>query len=161
MDDYIPMADFGRDHWSTLAYADTIIPDHQGFQVGFDARMRQNRRHYRVMLEECPKPRRPRAAQGVVMDPRYTTVLKDGSTAATGHDDWSCVQDLVHAGLMGVKRRGLVVPLVEDMEPGVSLFLTPLGENAMTLLKRHRADGGSFATWTALNHTEMFAAAQA
>lgn len=157
--DYVPLSNFGKDHWSTFAYADTVIPDHRGFQVGFDGRMRQGRRHFRVMHEDCPTPRRTRHAgvhQSMVMDNRYSTKLKDG-TVVEGHDDWHCVQDLVNAGLMGIKRRGMIVPLAEDVEPGVDLFLTPLGERFVTRLKRHKAEGGSFSTWTQLDHSEILA----
>jgi hypothetical protein len=153
-DDYVPLANFGKDHWSTLAYADTIIPDHRGFQVGFDGRMRQGRAHFRVMQRDCPHARRDRQVSAIVMDNRHSTVLKDGTTVS-GHDDWHCVQDLVAAGLMGVKRDGLIVPLVEEVEPAVDLFLTPLGEKFITALKRHKADGGSFKTWTAIDHMDM------
>lgn len=158
-DDYIPLANFGKDHWSTLAYADTIIPDHRGFQVGFDCRMRQGRAHFRVMQRDCPKPRRTNHAgmnSAMAMDNRYSTILKDGTVAFEGHDDWHCVRDLVAAGLMGIKRTGLIVPLVEDVEPGVDLFLTALGEKFVTAMKRHKADGGSFGSWTKLDHATAF-----
>lgn len=157
--DYVPLSNFGRDHWSTLAYADTIIPDHCGFQVGFDGRMRQGRAHFRVMHGQCPTPRRTRPAgvsQSMVMENRYSTPLKDGTTVE-GHDDWHCVQDLVDAGLMGIRRGDLIVPLVEDVEPGVDLFLTTLGEKVVTALKRHKADGGSFRSWAELDHSALVA----
>lgn len=159
MDEYIPLSDFGKDHWSTFAYADTIIPDHCGFQVGFDGRMRQGRAHFRVMHEQWPTPRRTRPTglhQAMVMDNRYSTKLKDG-TVVEGHDDWHCVQDLVAAGLMGVKSKDTIIPLVWDVEPGVDLFLTPLGERFIARLKHHKAMGGSFGTWTQLDHSEILA----
>lgn len=149
-DGYIEIEKFGDDHWSTLAYAETVMVENQGFQVGFDGRMRQGRRHFRVMLSQCPRPRRQNhagPAAAVVMQPQYATKLADG-TQVEGHDDWHCVQDLVYAGLMGIKRGdGMILPLPDDMEPGVTLFLTPLGEQAVSALRRHKTEGGGFATF--------------
>ena len=39
-DGYVPPNLFGKDHWSTLAYMETIMVDCGGFQVGADPRMR-------------------------------------------------------------------------------------------------------------------------
>lgn len=144
-DGYVPMALWGKDHWSMLAYAETVMIDHAGFQVGYDARMRQGRQHYRVMLEECRRPKRTNGGhEGVVMKSEYGSRLNDGSFIE-GHDDWHCVQDMVIEGLLGVKINGLVVPSIEEMEPGVMLHLTDLGRDVAGKLRAHKADGKNFA----------------
>lgn len=56
---YVPVARWGRDHWRCLAYVEAIMVEMAGFQVGADPRMTANRRHYRVMAEQCPRPKPP------------------------------------------------------------------------------------------------------
>ena len=135
-DDIIPLKDFGRDHWSTFAYIDTLIVELQGFQIGFDGRMRQGRRNFRVMKEMCSHPKRVNSASmGIVMDLKYGTRLRDGSTVE-GHDDWDCVQDLVEAGL-----------LVGECEPSEILKLSENGKYAINALREHKRSEGSYATF--------------
>jgi hypothetical protein len=73
MDIYISPELWGADHWSTLAYIETV--DCNGFQIGLDARMRSNRRNFRVMTEQCPSPKRIGANPGmaIVMSPEHAT----------------------------------------------------------------------------------------
>lgn len=141
---YVELAEFGQDHWSTLAYAETVMMDHAGFQVGFDGSMRQGRRNYRIMKEQCSRPKRNRPSMGVVMDVKYSTRLRNDEQVA-GHDDWHCIQDMISAELMGVvdgsKPNGVDVS-VDRMEPGVTLTLTPRGWDIAQQLRRHKAAGG-------------------
>jgi len=136
-DGYVPVALFGKDHWSTLAYMETVMVECAGFEVGFDPRMRQNRRNYRVMWEQVPHPKRvdSRSARGMVMDLKYSTKMKDGSVVQ-GHDDWSCVQDMANAGF-----------LTAVVEPGKVLHLTPLGRKMSDELRAHKRAGGSFGNF--------------
>ena len=53
---YVPMARWGRDHWRCLVYVEAVMVEMAGFQVGADPRMTANRRHYRVLAEQCPRP---------------------------------------------------------------------------------------------------------
>ena len=89
---------------------------------------------------ECPKPKRTgttlRANVGVVMDAKYSTILKDGSVV-NGHDDWHCVQDLAAAGYFTVGP--------ERVEPKETLHLSELGKATVAALRQHKADGGNFA----------------
>lgn len=150
-DGYVPLARFGRDHWSTLAYAETVMVECGGFQIGFDGRMRQGRQHFRVMREQCPKPRRPTAggSHGVPMDLKYSTPLKDGAVVE-GHDDWHCVQDMAHAGFFHalVGSEVITEQVAAHMEPGVILSLSPLGCEAADALRAHKRGGGSFGNFT-------------
>lgn len=139
---YIPISYWSKDHWSTLAYIDSVMTDQGGFQVGFDIRMRQNRRNYRVMSEQCPRPRRNSRparigamASGAVMTPTDTTVLCCGATTES-HDDWSCVQDMAQAGFFDGSP--------EQIEPCVVIHFSELGHAAMDRLRRHKQNGGSF-----------------
>lgn len=144
---YVPMAQWGKDHWSTLAYVETIMVDCGGFQVGTDPRMKSNRRHFRIMQEGCPRPRRvkPIAAAGMVMRPEHATVLKDGSLV-DNHDDWMCLQDMAQCGLFKAKI-GEVVLSAEDIEPGVHLQLSELGQRLTAQLRQHKANEGQWSTF--------------
>lgn len=137
-DAYVPMNQWSKDHWSTLAYVETVMVDCAGFQIGADPRMRSNRRHTRVMQEECARPKRTSKVRSpcLTMDPSQGTRLKDGTVLA-GHDDWMCVQDMAEAGLFTVNADGV--------EPGQTLHLSPLGQDICAQLRAHKAQGGQFA----------------
>jgi hypothetical protein len=135
-DDIIPPQDWGKDHWSTLAYLETVMVDCGGFQVGRDPRMRANRRNFRVMAEMCPNPQRAglnTASRAVAMDRSNGSRLRDGSVV-DNHDDWCCVQDMAEAGLF---RTG-----VEGVEPKRVLKLSALGLKVCAELRAWKAGGG-------------------
>lgn len=145
-DDLIEVADWGADHWSTLAYAETVMVDCAGFQVGADARMRANRRHFRLMadmVEGCRKPKRTGGASwqmAVVMEPKHTSRLRNGAVSEN-HDDWCCIQDLAAAGVFSDGTS----PVGQDaVEPGVVLHLSDLGRKLATELREFKAAGGRF-----------------
>jgi len=141
-DEYIPMAKWGKDHWSILAYLETVEVECGGFQVGFDGRMRQGRRNFRVMPQECPKPKRfdkcPRLQDAEPMEHEHGTRLNDG-TVVEGHDDWCCIQDMAMDGLFTTK--------LISVEPGKILHLSKIGWNIVNALRKHKAEGGSFASF--------------
>lgn len=139
LDSYVSMDRWSKDHWSTLGYIETVMTDCGGFQVGSDARMRSNRRHFRVMAEECPNPKRMgRGALGISMSPDHGTRLKDG-TVIPGHDDWMCVQDMAAEGLFTVGP--------DQIEPGITLHLSEKGKRIADGLRAHKASGSNFASY--------------
>lgn len=157
VDSYIPMGKWGKDHWSLLGYMHTVLLDCGGFQVGLDARMRQGRRNFRVMDEQCPVPKRPTRTSGaMVMDPKYGTRLNDG-TYVPRHDDWHCVQDMAHEGLLLAKNSNgrWNLATVEDIEPGVDLRLSDAGYEVLFGLIRHKHQGGNYAAYV---HNSMISA---
>jgi hypothetical protein len=139
-EDNVPMNLWGKDHWTTLAYIETVMVDTGGFQIGRDSRMRANRRNFRVMAEQCPDPKRVSQGQGrlaVVMDrDAHATRLNDGTTISN-HDDWCCVQDMAEVGLFTLRQ--------DQIEPGEILHLSSLGREVITKLREHKAVGGKFA----------------
>lgn len=138
-DDYIPISHWGRDHWTTLAYIETVMVDMGGFQVGSDARMKSNRRNYRVMARDCPKPLRATnqaASLALVMEPHHATKLNDGQQVPN-HDDWACVQD------MGAE--GLFAEGIDNIEPGVVLKFSEKGNRVANALREFRRGGGKMA----------------
>lgn len=95
---HIPMSKWGKDHWSTLLYIESICTDGKG--VPSAERMRQ-----------WPgRPRRGVAAYGssLMMPPQgeYPTRLKDG-TEVREHDDFDCAADMEAEGLVEWHGTGL------------------------------------------------------
>ena len=139
-DQFIPMAHWGRDHWTTLAYMDHVMTDCAGFEVGLDPRMRSNRHNYRIMFPRAA--RRPArlgqtaAAQAlaIAMKPEHTSRLSGGAVS-TNHDDWSCIQDMAAAGLLTVDPSGV--------EPGEVLHWSDAGRALAAELRAHKAAGGN------------------
>lgn len=137
---YIPMELWGKDHWSTLAYIETVMVDSVGFQCGMDARMRSNRRNFRVMYQQCPKPKRMggRCGIGVAMDAeKHGSRLSDGTTVSN-HDDWCCLQDAQEAGFFVDGN---------EVEPARFLLFSDKGKQAMAALRIHKAAGGTFGNF--------------
>jgi hypothetical protein len=124
---FVPPELWGQDHWSTLAYIETKLVEGP-YPVQFDARMRQNRRNYRV-LERPNKG----LLSGVPMSPEHGSRLADG-TYLPWHDDWCCVQDMLAAGLFAPGY----------FEVGFPLKLSTRGYAATAALRKHKAEGGKF-----------------
>lgn len=141
----IGLADWGRDHWSTLAFIECKCVDGAKgvakLTGGMLDHMKCNPRRHRGMLGTLS------LTVGPAWDVKYSTELRDGSTVP-GHDDWDCVNDMMYAGLIGF--------VGESFKPGqlfgggtIRLKLTPHGMAIAGLLRTHKASGGTFATFLA------------
>ena len=84
---------FGRDHWSTLLYIETVCTDHRG-----------NPDFRRMRCD----PDRHAHLCGVYVPSRekYPTRLADGSLL-NDHDDWDCADDLEAAGFIRIEGSGV------------------------------------------------------
>lgn len=150
-DRVVPMRLWGKDHWSMLGYVEAEMVESGMFQVGFDARIRQNRRNVRVMAQECPRPKRAKPTslgQYGGWDEKYRTRLNDGSEAAN-HDDWCCVQDMAAEGLFASTHKTPRPIAQEDVEPKVKLRLSEKGQRLAAALRQHKATGGQFGNFRA------------
>ena len=135
LENFIPVNEWGVDHWSTLAYIGTVMVDLGKFQVGYDPRMRHGRRHHRVMIDQCPSPSRVSGVGivGPVMSAEHGTRLKDKSVVER-HDDWHCVQDMIDLGLFDQT----------EMEPSDILTFSDKGHALVAELTKHKSNGGKF-----------------
>lgn len=128
---YIPMDRWGKDHWSTLAYAETCIVDYGG--ILDNRRLRVNARLHREFAAN--------AHLGNTTD--YPTWLKGGITEAK-HDDISCLEDMVAAGvIIAETRRVNWYAVVNNSQ--IRVRLTDKGQAIAEQLRRHKATGGNFA----------------
>jgi hypothetical protein len=103
-DDFVPLTLFGKDHWSTFAYIECRLVDNGGFMLACDARMRTLGHNHRIFRHNPADNLQKVGSRQAMLGPRgdhavnLGTRLKDGFLAR--HDDWDCIQDLAHAGLL-------------------------------------------------------------
>jgi len=115
----IAMSQWGKDHWSTLAYIECRCVDHGGVP---------DRRHMRANPELHPQ------FAHIAWEDDIPTRRKGGKLKHN-HDDWSCVDDMV--------AEGLVRWLGTGMNPVFKL--TERGLAVCTAIRKHKASGGNFA----------------
>jgi len=127
-----PMEKWGKDHWSLFAYVETVCVDRKPIDR---ERVRCNPLTH-VLLQGY----RTRMLRSPIVDGRYQypTRLKDGETIA-GHDDWDVLDDLEEAGLVEIY--SLVNGFVR---------MTTKGSRVAALLRQHKSNGGSFASFSCL-----------
>lgn len=118
----IPMEQWGQDHWGTLAYIETRIVDHGG--VPDPCHMRCDRRLHPALAHDGSRGK------------PTGTRLSNGSIRGR-HDDWNCLDDAAAAGLL---------LFVGDPIRAIYRF-TDRGWKFASALRRHKAEGGSFATF--------------
>jgi hypothetical protein len=112
----IPMEEFGKDHWSTFAYVETLVVE------GEQPRRERMR---------CDADRHPQFAHGEFKD-KFPTRTKKGEVK--NHDDWDCLDDCELVGL--IENTGTNLHRVYK--------LTTLGWTVASQLRQHKADGGNF-----------------
>jgi hypothetical protein len=140
-DGYLPISEWGQDHWSTLVYLETCAVDGRG--IVNNNRMRCNPRLHREFMSTAPG-----AYTG---EPnKYPTRLANGCIQ-NDHDDWSCLEDMVAAGL--VKAFFLQV---EDAAFGNSQAVVeflPAGRTIANDLRAHRAQHGNYKRFQVITHS--------
>ena len=124
-DDYISMERWGHDHWSVLGYLETRIVDNHG--VIRNQQMRCTTRLHRAFAH---------AVDGAA----HPTRLREG--VVENHDDWSCLEDMVAAGLVVAEFRQMNNVFFGSSEARVRF--TPLGQQIALQLRAHKQDGGDW-----------------
>ena len=121
-----PMSKWGKDHWSTLAYLETLAVDKGGWAIPVNARMRTNEIRHPHLLGNTGFSSNALNGSG------YPTRLKEGEIE--GHDDWDCVDDAIEE------------ELVEDVGTGLNRAykFTKLGKRVIAKLRQFKMDGGNF-----------------
>jgi hypothetical protein len=135
---YIPIAEWDKDHWSTLAYLESVAVNHHGLIE--NDRMRCNSRLHRVFLGERI------AASGIANPGKdYPTRLKGGKLQDK-HDDWSCLEDMCSAGLIDSWFKSAPEGQMFGGAKAVVSF-TERGLKIAEALRRHKAAGGTFSNF--------------
>ena len=119
---HIPISKWSKDHWSTLAYIETLAVDNKGIAVPNIMRMRTNHESHPFMCIGHDGS-------------KYPTRLKDG--IAEGHDDWNCLEDAVREGLL------------KDIGTGINKMysITEYGLSILSVLREHKIKGGTFSNF--------------
>ena len=135
--DYIPVERWGRDHWSTFAYLETRVVDGNGLID--NRKMRCAARLHREFAHVDP-------VLGRLQDGgKHPTRLKDGEIE--NHDDWSCLEDMVEAGL--IEAWWTPNPLNRPFGGAkAKIELTEMGFVCAGLLREYKAKGGTFGTFS-------------
>jgi len=120
----IPIENWGKDHWSTFAYAETLAVDNAGMIVPDPTKMRTNRKIHPFM-------RNPNDGS------MYPTILKNDNVVY-GHDDWDCLDDAV--------KNGLLMDIGTEINRAFSL--TEKGRTIANLLRDHKTKGGTFKNFS-------------
>lgn len=132
--------EFGKDHWSLLAYVETRCVDGvQGLAQLERNRMRCNPKSHPLLAARAPwKAEYGSRLRGFFAFPDRADAQK---AAAAGlllldHDDWDCLDDLQAAGLLEIQ--SLANPCVQ---------LTARGIAVSASLRAHKMAGGVFANF--------------
>lgn len=134
-DSYIPVGIWGKDHWSTFAYAASCVAGNGG-KID-NRRMRTNPRIHRDLAG---------ITNGTIMDGgKFPTLIKERSLP--DHDDWSCIEDAVAAGLLRVFFRKKNQGIFGGSEAKVEL--TELGWEIEKRLVSHKNSGKRFSDFQA------------
>lgn len=144
----VPMAQWGKDHWSLLAYVETLCVDTprqvniQGetISVGtIDSRkVRCNKNRHLVGNAFEWRPEWGTRLKGFFeFDERANPeTAQTAGVQLTWHDDWDCLDDLSCAGLVDVL--SMANGFVTMTSDGLKLAAT---------LRAHKAQGGQFANF--------------
>jgi hypothetical protein len=127
----VPVAEWGKDHWSLLAYVESCCVNHHQL----------DRDHMRTNPLRHPGLVGPRIALYLHSKSdsdhfEYPTRLRKGIVPE--HDDWDCLYDAEKAGLLEDKGTGIApIPVLTDE-----------GHRLTAALRRHKQNGGTFATFS-------------
>ena len=137
----VPVALFGKDHWSLLAYVETVCVDGKG-AVGsiVKSRLRGNEHtHPLLAVNARAAPWRANYSTRLAgffdfADRSDTDKAVQAGLQLLGHDDWDCLDDLAAAGYLEIL----------SMVNGFVRML-PLGQVTTALLRDFKTKGGQFA----------------
>jgi hypothetical protein len=135
----VPIAEWGKDHWSTLAYLETCAVDHDGYVDS-----------------------RKMGSDGVKYPSRLRRLDPEQPNEEPNHSDWDCLADMMTEGLIepapGRLASGRL--LWEDVEAHTQgaqtsaghyethqIKFTPKGSAIAGALRAHKANGGNFAAF--------------
>jgi len=135
-DDYVPIEQWGKDHWSTFAYLETRAVDDGGMID--NRKMRCNARLHREFANIGP-------GHSIVDGKKYPTLLMGGKELEN-HDDWSCLEDMVAEDLIEAWHC-IKYPNEVFANSIAKIALTELGWFIVGQLRHHKAKGGNFSTF--------------
>lgn len=124
----IPVEKWGKDHWSTLAFLETVAVDYKGVLDEKQQRRMRTDHDRHPGIRSC-------YADGRVGQ-KYPTRLAGGEILHD-HDDWDCFDDMIAAGFATNDGSG-IMPIVH---------FTELGYQVASALRKHKSRGRNFASF--------------
>lgn len=118
---------WGKDHWSLLAYCECRAVDHAGVLYLRHIRINDTKRGFSNGAYSFTNSWKP----------THGTKLRDGSIPNPDHDDLDVLEELEAAGL--------VVNIATNLNPCVTI--TPTGFQVAHLIRLHGAAGGRYSTF--------------
>lgn len=129
---YFP-SQFGKDHWSLMAYLEIRCVDHRG---------EIDRKHLRCNIDRHPMLAWAPYGEPQAWKSEYGTRLagyfmggdkRDTAKQLPGHDDWDCLDDLADNGFVEI------ISLVNGL-----ITITPKGNKVAAQLREHKTKGLHF-----------------
>lgn len=148
-----PVSKFGKDHWSMLAYLETLCVDgREGIGTIDKRRVRCNENTHPLCKgiysgESAWKPNYSTRLFGFFEFPDRGDTQKavEAGLQLLGHDDWDCADDLEAACFVEV------INIANGF-----VRMTKEGSRVCGLLREHKSTGGMFANFS-LNHMTVAA----
>ena len=132
MENGVKMENWGKDHWSTFAYVETLCVDGiGGVGIPDKNKLRCDPTRHLGLIGPINN------SMGIYdIGKRYPTRLKDGEL--DNHDDWDCIDDMEEHGLIKIMGTGI--------HP--TYLLTKTGSILAHELRVHKTNGGNFSNFT-------------
>lgn len=141
-----PMQRWGKDHWSMLAYVETLCVDgEKGVGTIDKRRVRSNEKTHPLLAVNANvggwKPQWGTRLKGYFDFAKESFSMDPSKAEEAGfqlpqHDDWDCLEDIQAAGLVNI--HSLVNGFVQ---------MTPNGLDVCAQLRAHKSNGGMFANF--------------
>lgn len=137
----VSIKDFGKDHWSLLAYVEYRAINHKGVLAIEHLRCKNLAIATTRLGQNFWKPEYGTRLKGYFLNPLEIKGKKvkvvNSEYLLTNHDDFDCLDDLEKAGLL--KNVGTMInPYAE---------LTVKGQRVVALLNVHKQGGGQFSNF--------------
>lgn len=114
---------FGKDHWSTLAYIETVIVENTFYELKSDSHMRTHSHHKNLLGKH-------QQMFGMGTGDKYGTRLNNGEEIFH-HDDWDCIFDAEKEKIVKIENN--------------KVKFTDYGYSILAQLRKHKSEGGSFS----------------
>jgi len=139
----VPIEKWGKDHWSTLAFIETLCVDQKGQLSDKHRRSLRCNPKTHPMLGFWPMGvHKWKSEYGTRLKGFFGKGVYDRKQQIKSHDDWDCIHDFEAAKVL--ENNGT------DINP---LFkLTEQGLRFCAAIRRFKANGGSFATFDPAKH---------
>jgi hypothetical protein len=124
---------FGKDHWSLLAYAEACCVDAKGALDG--SRMRCNEKTHPLLARNVLAWREDWGTK-LLGYSKEEDLEKKAALHLKGHDDWDCLDDLADAGFVEI------ISLVNGR-----VEMTDLGKKVSARLRHYKMTGGMYASF--------------